>query len=185
MLALLTKLSHLVNVDRNMNNTQLIHCAESLVESNEFYMLRMEDFETCFNQSLNGRYGEFYNRLDQPMIFGFLRKYMAERDTAIARQRDNSQQNNIYELFQSEPMQRILNDVHDKLTHKEVVDVPKTERKQDIFQLFLKEWDKLPTEQFDGFNYKIYNGAKFADVNDFMIARLDEVSNDLKTSTND
>jgi hypothetical protein len=168
-----------------MNEFQIAMCAEAIVDSNEFYMFRVNDFALCFNNAMSGQYGEFYNRLDQPMLFGFLRKYMAERDTAIARQRDNSQQNNIYELFQSEPMQRILTDVHDKLTHKEVVDVPKIERKQDVFQLFLKEWDKLPTEQFGGFNYKIYNGAKFADVNDFMIARLDEVSNDLKTSIND
>jgi len=49
MLALLTKFSHLLNVDRNMNNNQLIHCAESIVESNEFYMMRLEDFQTCFN----------------------------------------------------------------------------------------------------------------------------------------
>jgi len=114
------------------------------------------------------------------MIFGFLRKYMAERDAAIARERDGSQQNNIYEIFQTEPMQRILSDVHDKLQHKEVQQMPKFERKPDLGQLFLVEWDKLPTKTIDGLVMRIYKDQEFFAVNDYLSARLMEVSEELR-----
>ncbi len=180
MLALLTKFSHLLNVDRNMNNNQLIHCAESIVESNEFYMMRLEDFQTCFNLALDGRYGEFYNRLDQPMIFGFLRKYMIERDTAIARKRDTEQNNSIYEVVQSDAVYQSLKEIADKLSIKEVNEPMKLERKQDLGQLLLSEWDKLPTKDVAGIKLKIYNDHEFFAVNDYMSARLMEISDELK-----
>lgn len=119
MLALLTEFAGSLNIDKNMNATQLNVCAEDLTESNEFYMLRMEDFKLCFKWARQGKYGEFYNRLDQPMIFGFLRKYMGERDSAIARKRDAEQGNYMQEVFQSDVMKGILKDVTDKLTIKE------------------------------------------------------------------
>jgi hypothetical protein len=177
---LLTDFRNRLNIDRNMSEIQIGMCAESIVDSNEFYMFRINDFAVCFNNAVCGHYGEFYNRLDEPMVFGFLRKYMIERDTAIARQRDNSQQNNIYELFQTEPMQKILTEVSDKLTHKEVEQMPKFERKPDAFQLFLSEWDKLPTKQFGGVNCKVYKAVEYVSVNDFMLTRMDEVRDELK-----
>lgn len=180
MLALLTKFSHLLNVDRNMNNNQLIHCAEDLVDSNEFYMLRMEDFQTCFDTALSGKYGEFYNRLDEPMIFGFLRKYMLERDAAIARKRDTEQNNSIYDIVNSGPVYDILKEVSDKLTIKEAPEPVKFERKQDLGQLFLSEWDKLPTKDVGGIKYKIYKDYEFFAVNDYLSARLMELSEELR-----
>jgi hypothetical protein len=180
MLALLTKFSHLLNVDRNMNNNQLIHCAEALVESNEFYMLRYEDFETCFDTALSGKYGEFYNRLDEPMVFGFVRKYMLERDAAIARKRDNEHASNIYEVVQTGPVYEILKEVSDKLSIKETPEPAKIERKMDLGQLFLQEWDKLPTKENGGVIFRIYNGIEFFAVNDYLSCRLLEVSEQLK-----
>jgi len=180
MLALLTKFSHLLNVDRNMNNNQLIHCAESIVESNEFYMMRLEDFQTCFNLALDGRYGEFYNRLDQPMIFGFLRKYMIERDAAIARKRDTEQNNSIYDIVNSGPVYDILKEVSDKLSIKEAPEPVKFERKQDLGQLFLSEWDKLPIKSDGGFVMRIYKNHMFFAVNDYLSVRLMEVSEELR-----
>jgi hypothetical protein len=143
-------------------------------------MMRLEDFQTCFNLALDGRYGEFYNRLDQPMIFGFLRKYMIERDTAIARKRDTEQNNSIYEVVQSDAVYQSLKEIADKLSIKEINEPIKFERKQDLGQLFLSEWDKLPTKDVAGIKLKIYNDHEFFAVNDYLSARLMEISDELK-----
>lgn len=141
----LTELRNTLNIDRNMSESQIAMCAEAIVDSDEFYMLRAEDFDLCFRKASEGAWGEFYGRLDQPMVFGFIRKYSIERDAAIARKRDNeSDRSNVYDIFQTEPMQRILADVNAKLSIKEQRDVaPKPERKPDIYQLCMNEFDQL------------------------------------------
>ena len=143
----LTELRNTLNIDRNMSEQQIAMCAEAIVDSDEFYMLRAEDFDLCFRKAAQGAWGEFYGRLDQPMVFSFVRKYSIERDAAIARKRDNeSDRSNVYDIFQTEPMQKILADVNAKLSTKEQSqhDVsPKPERKPDIYQLCMDEFYQL------------------------------------------
>lgn len=170
---LLTDLRNRLNIDRNMTENQIALCATDIVDSQEFYMLRIEDFELCFKQAYAGAYGEFYGRLDQPMVFGFLRKYSQERDQAIARKRDSeTDRSNIYDLFQTDAMKGILKDVTDKLTIKEANEAPKIERKPDIFQIILKEWGNLPPSEIGGL--KTYQN-KPMDTTEFLQVRVNEL----------
>ena len=68
----LTDFRNLLSIDHYMTADQISYCAESIVASNEFYMLRLEDFDLCFRMALNGELGQIYNRMDQPCVFKFL-----------------------------------------------------------------------------------------------------------------
>lgn len=182
---LLTDLRNRLNIDRNMNENQIALCASDIVDSSEFYMLRMEDFELCFKNAYAGAYGEFYGRLDQPMVFGFIRKYSIERDAAIARKRDSeSDRSNIYQVFQTEPMQKILREVNAKLSIKE--DKPQEqprERKNDIYQLCMDEFDKLcmdkPVPNVP-IRMTIYH-EEMVDLDKYMRIRIVEILDELET----
>lgn len=182
----LTELRNTLNIDRNMSEQQIAMCAEAIVNSDEFYMLRAEDFDLCFRKASEGAWGEFYGRLDQPMVFGFIRKYSIERDAAIARKRDTeSDRSNVYDIFNTEPMQKILADVNSKLLIKEQesqVQQPKTERKPDIYQLCMDEFDKLcrsmPVPN-SPIRMTIYH-EKTVDFNGYVAVRLVEMMNEIK-----
>lgn len=171
-----------------MTEDQIALCASDIVDSSEFYMLRIEDFELCFKNAYAGAYGEFYGRLDQPMVFGFIRKYSIERDAAIARKRDSeSDRSNIYQVFQTEPMQKILNEVTDKLSIKERTNEPKPERKPDVGQIILSEFDdlckamQLPNSPIRVTMYK----EKMVDLDGYMKVRIVEMLDELETNENE
>jgi len=105
---------------------------------------------------------------------------MIERDTAIARKRDTEQNNSIYEVVQSDAVYQSLKEIADKLSIKEINEPMKLERKQDLGQLLLSEWDELPTKDVAGIKLKIYNDHEFFAVNDYLSARLMEISDELK-----
>jgi hypothetical protein len=181
----LTELRNTLNIDRNMSEQQIAMCAEAIVDSDEFYMLRAEDFDLCFRKASEGAYGEFYGRLDQPMVFGFIRKYSIERDAAIARKRDNeSDRSNVYDIFQTKPMQKILSDVNLKLLIKEQenqAQQPKPERKLDIYQLCMNEFDQLckaaPVPNLP-IRMAMYNG-KPVDLTAYVEIRVVEMINEM------
>lgn len=170
-----------------MTNEQINYCAESLVDSNEFYMLRPEDLDLCFKLVLSGRYGGFYDRLDQPMVFEFIRKYALERHETILEQNKKTQHSNIYEVFQTEPMQKILNEVTDKLSIKERKNEPKPERKPDVGQIILSEFDdlckamQLPNSPIRVTMYK----EKMVDLDGYMKVRIVEMMDELETNENE
>jgi hypothetical protein len=181
----LTELRNTLNIDRNMSEQQIAMCAEAIVDSDEFYMLRAEDFDLCFRKAAQGAWGEFYGRLDQPMVFAFIRKYSIERDAAIARKRDTeSDRSNVYDIFQTEPMQKILADVNSKLLIKEQenqVQQPKPERKLDIYQLCMREFDNLhQTNSVANSPIKtiMYNN-KEVDINGYIVIRVAEMINEM------
>jgi len=150
------------------------------VDSNEFYMLRIEDYGVFFSMARRGELGKIDYSIDQNKIFVMLRAYCQQRDAAIARKRDNEHNANIYEVVQSGPVYQILKEVSDKLSIKEATEPVKIERKPDLGQLFLSEWDKLPTKQVDGLVMRIYKEHEFFAVNDYLSARLMEVSEELR-----
>lgn len=181
----LTEFRNKLNIDRNMTTDQISMCAEAIIDSNEFYMLRPEDFNLCFNYAATGQYGEFYGRLDQPMVFGFIRKYSIERDAAISRKREGElDRSNIYDIFGTETMQKILTDVHDKLKIKEA---PKPqeqprERKKDVYQLCMDEFDelcKVSTIPNSPIRMTVYH-EKMVDLDGFMRVRIVEMLDELE-----
>lgn len=180
----LTEFRNKLNIDRNMTTDQISMCAEAIIDGNEFYMLRPEDFNLCFNYAATGQYGEFYGRLDQPMVFGFIREYSIERDAAISRKRDNeSDRSNIYEIFQTEPMQKILTDVHDKLKIKEAPKpTERFNRPKDVYQLCMEEFDELckfSSVPNSPIRMTVYQ-EKMVDLDGFMRVRIVEMMDELE-----
>jgi hypothetical protein len=101
-----------------MTPAQVAFCAESIVDT--LYGMGPDDLNLCFRMVLCGDFGEIYNRVDQPTIFGWIKKYQAKKAELAMRMNDNaSQSNNIYDIFHNETMHKVLTEVHDKLKHKE------------------------------------------------------------------
>ena len=178
---LLSDFTSVLNLHINMSSAQIVTCAEDLVESNEFYMLRIEDYSVFFKMARSLELGKIEYSMDQTKIFAMLRLFCEQRDKAIARKRDNEHAANIYEVVQTGPVYEILKEVSDKLSIKETPEPVKTERKMDLGQLFLQEWDKLPTKENGGVIFRIYNDIEFFAVNDYLSCRLLEVSEQIKT----
>lgn len=126
-----------------MNGQQIVMCAEAIIQ--EKWMLKLDDIDLCLRNALMGQYGDFFNRMDMPTIFGFIRKYEQERDHVIAKKRDSDMaNNNIYEIFKAPQMKQILDDVTDKLAHKEAAPADNIDRKLSPFEKMVQdEWDEL------------------------------------------
>jgi len=162
---LLLDMTGQLNIDRNMTAVQIAYCAKALAQSNEveIYNLSLEDIQTCFNRGLSGSYGEIYNRMDQSVVFGWIRKYWKQRSEAVARLRDienGNHRQNIHEVFQNDTMKEILRDVVDKVKFKEEPVVKFEERviypKSPFEQMVLDEWDNLSGDVYS--NLKMYKG---------------------------
>lgn len=177
---LLSDFTSMLNLNLNMSSAQIVLCAEDLVDSNEFYMLRMEDYGAFFTMARRSELGKIEFSIDQNKIFSLLKLFCSQRDAAIARKRDTEQNNSIYDIVNSGPVYQIMKEVSDKLTIKEAPEPVKFERKQDLGQLFLSEWDKLPIKSDGGFVMRVYKDHEFFAVNDYLSARLMEVSEELR-----
>ena len=125
-------------------------CAESIVE--EMWRFKLDDIDLCFRNGVMGKYGQIYDRMDQMVIFGWLKEYEKERDAAIAKKRDSDQiaNNNVYEIFQHPQMKQILHDVTDKLDVKakptEHLKIRELTREEKMIQDWMKDFDRLYAE---------------------------------------
>lgn len=131
-----------------MNGQQIVMCAEAIIQ--EKWMFKLDDVDLCLRNALMGQYGDFFNRVDMPTIFGFIRKYEQERDHLIAKNRDTDMQNNnIYDIFKAPQMKQILDDVTDKLAHKEAAPADNIERKLSPFEKMVQdEWDAMVKSEY-------------------------------------
>lgn len=133
-----------------MTGQQIAMCAESIVE--EMWRFKLDDIDLCFRNGVMGKYGQIYDRMDQMVIFGWLKEYEKERDAAIAKKRDSDQiaNNNVYEIFQHPQMKQILHDVTDKLDVKakptEHLKIRELTREEKMIQDWMKDFDRLYAE---------------------------------------
>lgn len=130
-----------------MTAQQIAMCAESIVE--EMWRFKLDDIDLCFRIGLTGKYGQIYDRMDQMVIFGWLKEYEKERDGAIAKKRDaeNISSNNVYEIFQHPQMKSILQDVTAKLDVKskptEHLKIRELSKEEKLIQQWMKEFDDI------------------------------------------
>jgi hypothetical protein len=180
---LLTDLTTMFNVNQNMSPMQIVTCAEDIVDSNEYSVMHLEDFGPFIIMARRGELGKIEYSLDQSKIFGMLKVFLQERDKAQAKKRDAERERNISNMYAINALPVVIDAVkiaNDKLSIKEQPEPVKTERKMDLGQLFLQEWDKLPTKENGGVIFRVYNGIEFFAVNDYLSCRLLEVSEQLK-----
>lgn len=144
-----------LNIDHNMTGTQIAYCAEAITNSMDanVYNLSLDELNTCFELGLSGEYGEIYNRMDQAVIFSWIKKFIEIKHNVRSKMIDaggEQARQNIYEVFQNPVMENILKDVVDKLKHKEVPvevvpDPPAPEMSENdiLIQSFMKDFDLL------------------------------------------
>ena len=160
-----------------MNSQQIAYCAEDICNSQdmEVWCLSLDEIQLCMENGINGKYGTIYDRIDQSIIFGWLRSFWQERMTALVHKRENELQNrrmNISEVFQNDTMTKILKDVTDKLTIHEVKEEPKEpSKKTEWEQMIIDEFYKL--EPTDRPGLRIYNG-KGLDIDEYSQVRWNE-----------
>jgi hypothetical protein len=72
-----------LNLGNSMGADQVVQTVKMILE--DYYFYRIEDFKLCFTNAKKGHYGEFYNRIDGQVIFGWLKKYEVERNELISK----------------------------------------------------------------------------------------------------
>jgi len=164
-----------------MTGQQIAMCAESIVE--EMWRFKLDDIDLCFRNGVMGKYGQIYDRMDQMVIFGWLKEYEKERDAAIAKKRDSDQiaNNNVYEIFQHPQMKQILHDVTDKLDVKakptEHLKIRELTREEKMIQDWMKDFDRLYAETTDDISRQtrmIYYEGGWLDQQQYLLLKAKE-----------
>jgi len=149
---ILTKMVTRLNIDRNMNASQIRYCAEDIVHSDNpfIYNLTLDELSLCMDKGVRGEYGEIYNRMDQAVVFGWIEKYIQEKShegEKLRIEQEQESRKNIHEIFQNETMEIILKGVHSKLkiTEAPAKEIAKREPTdaEILMQDFFIDFDKL------------------------------------------
>lgn len=64
-----------------MSAAQVTDCA--LMILNDYPQLKIDDVALCFTKAKKGEYGQIYDRLDSAVVFGWLNRFMADKDEQI------------------------------------------------------------------------------------------------------
>ena len=155
LVALMDNCQAYFNLQQPMSAQQLITTAELIME--EYYYLRIDEFQLCFKSAMKGEYGPLYNRIDGQVFFEWIKKFMITRQSITDKMVKNDQvMNNIYEIFNHPAMKAAL--------EKTIDEMPKVEIKKDTIerkltsfeQMILNEYDALPAWSDDA-RFKVYN----------------------------
>jgi hypothetical protein len=156
---LVTRCTQLLNVQNNMNAMQIEFCAENIME--QMWMYSLEDIQLCLDRGAIGMYGTIYNRIDPATILAWFPLYDQERQVVSTTINETEKQtNNIYEMFQHPQVMQAMNDVYDKMPHKEA---PAQEVKREVNafeQQLLTEFDALP-EWVENKWFRLYKNRPF------------------------
>lgn len=75
------ELANAFNIGKNMSAAQVTDCA--LMILNDYPQLKIDDVALCFTKAKKGEYGQIYDRLDSAVVFGWLNRFMADKDEQI------------------------------------------------------------------------------------------------------
>lgn len=157
--AILMDLVMSFNVGKTMNEHQIVQGVALLQQ--EYYFLKPSELKYCFNNAKLGRYGVTYDRIDMPIIFGWIEKYMDERLNTVMEKNEHE-----HELIknkgteQTEFIQNMLTDTRFAPSGSETIksDTPmpsskyipreRTKQEQLVQDIFI-EFDKLLSKEND------------------------------------
>jgi len=142
-----------------MNAMQIEFCAENIME--QMWMYSLEDIQLCLDRGAIGAYGTIYNRIDPATILAWFPLYDQERQVVSTTINETEKQtNNIYEMFQHPQVMQAMNDVYDKMPHKEAP-AQEPQRQVNAFeQQLLTEFDALP-EWVENKWFRLYKNRPF------------------------
>ena len=142
---LIAKLCKRINVVRNMNADQISECAKTIVA--DYWLLTYDDIALALDMGYKNKFSDdklaVFDRMDESIILRWLMVYDGIR---TQRYRQHQAPASVYGLVATDPVYTIVKQVADKLSIKEQTErdlAPKPERKPDIYQLCMNEFDKL------------------------------------------
>lgn len=139
------------NIGKNMNAPQILDTAKVIAQ--EYYFMKASELKYVLNKAKTGHYGQMYDRLDGPLILGWLNTYMHEREDTCANYQEtknieHKKDNN--EALENEKMQEIYKSLKNSTKMKEEKkEEEKSERQRanEMAQSWLKEFDELERKQ--------------------------------------
>lgn len=150
---LITDLLKSFNYNRNMNQEQMFRLTNVIVESYPHFV--GEDFKRCFDGMKKGLYGRFFEGMDENKILDCIEQYDLKRQNEIIEFRKLESDNfkNLNKSVLCDNLLPVLKDVLKKIEDrpKAIKVTHKTERTRDqnIFDNYIKEFDKLYFEQLE------------------------------------
>jgi hypothetical protein len=160
LVAMMDNCQQYFNLQQPMQPMQLALTAELIME--DYYYVRVDEFQLCFRMAMKGEFGPLYNRIDGQVFFEWIKKYMNKRGQITERiQQEKQQGNNIYEVFQHPQMHDAMQQVADKLSIKEApkVEAQRTKPSQ-IEQMLMDEYDALPQWDND-MRFRVYKNRPY------------------------
>lgn len=87
---LLIWLKKQLNINNNISPEQIKSLAVELVEEKELMSITVDELAVIFKNGKNGNYGSDFHRLDAQIIYGWIRKYIKERNQRQKKGRENN-----------------------------------------------------------------------------------------------
>lgn len=108
---------------------------------------KIQDFQICFRKAMAGDYGKLYNRIDGAIILEWLNTYDAERTEEIVKLREREHvetKMTAAQIFQTPAMQKVLQQVTDKMKHVEIKPDDAPRKLNPLEQRIMDDWSALP-----------------------------------------
>ena len=152
----ITKLAARMNVAHNMNSSQIIFTAETLLE--DFKFCSLEDFIFVFKQIAKGAYGSTYHELDTAVISICMQEhlerkaYYQERNNTMAESSDQIPDVDYQAFKERRKMEVVDNSTFEQRRDKQLKDLQYTPPNEDYLkQVELKrEWGRLFHDLYTG-----------------------------------
>lgn len=87
---LVTETALFFNVGKTMNAEQIKQTSMMIAE--DYYYMKPEELNYCFNKAKRGHYGKLFDRLDGAIIFRWLDKYNQERTSICVNKSESESQ---------------------------------------------------------------------------------------------
>lgn len=102
---LVTELRENLNIGKNITAKQIINISENIIDN--WFWLNHADIKKCFNNAMQGEYGEIYDRMDIMVINKFLKLYEADLLAKIENERWKESKDFQKELLQQPEMEEV------------------------------------------------------------------------------
>lgn len=142
---LLDQVQLFFNVSVPMSPAQISITCDLILE--RFGNYKIQDFQICFRKAMAGDYGKLYNRIDGAIILEWLNTYDNERTEEIVklRERENVETKmTAAQIFQTPAMQKVLQQVTDKMKHVEIKNEDAPRKLSPLEQRIFDDWSALP-----------------------------------------
>jgi hypothetical protein len=133
------------NITVPMSAPQIAITCDLILE--RFGNYKIQDFQICFRKAMAGDYGKLYNRIDGAIILEWLNTYDKERTEEIVKLRERKHvetKMTAAQIFQTPAMQKVLQQVTDKMKHVEIKTTDEPRKLNPLEQRIMDDWSALP-----------------------------------------